>query len=258
MNDKSPFVSVILPVYNGANKVSKAIESVLKQAVDFELLVIDDGSIDSSAEVVESYAKVDSRVKLIMLTENQGVAAARNKGIECSQGKYIAFVDADDSWHENKLKYQISQMEQNNWKLTYTIFDRVSDTGKLINTISPRERASYNNMLLNNSIATSTACIVAEVAKKLKFRQIGHEDYVFWMNSLKEIDFAYRVDSDMPLVQYAVSKSSLSSNKVKAIFWQWKNYRYNLELPLIKSLYCFSVYVSLAIFKRVSGKCQFL
>lgn len=253
MSDKSPLVSVILPVYNGANMVSKAIESVLKQTVDFELLVIDDGSIDRSTEVVESYSYVDSRVKLIVLPDNQGVAAARNKGIECSQGKYIAFVDADDGWHENKLQYQISQMEKNNWKLTYTIFDRVSETGEFINTITPRERASYNNMLLNNSIATSTACIVADVAKKLKFRKIGHEDYVFWMDSLRVIDFAHRVESDMPLVEYAVSKSSLSANKVKAILWQWKNYRYNLGLPLLKSLYCFSMYVSLAIYKRVTG-----
>lgn len=253
MSEKSPLVSVILPVFNGANVIGKAIESVLKQTCDFELLVIDDGSSDCSVKVVESYSRSDSRLKLILLPENQGVASARNKGIECSQGKYIAFLDADDCWHENKLQYQIAQMKRNNWKLTYTIFDRVSEAGKLINTISPRERASFNTMLLNNSIATSTACIDAETAKKFKFLKIGHEDYVFWMNSLKDIDFAYRIVSDSPLVQYTVSKNSLSGNKFEAVLWQWENYRRHLKLSLIKSLFCFFMYVLLAIFKRVAG-----
>lgn len=253
MSNSLPLVSVVLPVYNGANTISKAIESVLNQTVPLELLVIDDGSVDDSIKVVQSYSNVDSRVKFIPMSENQGVAEARNKGLECSQGKYIAFIDADDCWHKNKLLLQISQMEENNWKLSYTTFKRVSDSGKLINIITPRKRASYNNMLLNNSIATSTACIIADVGKNLRFRKIGHEDYVFWMNSLKQIDFAYCVVSDMPLVEYTVSKNSLSANKLKAILWQWKNYRYNLELPLVKSVYCFSVYVFLAVFKRFTG-----
>lgn len=253
MNHVLPLVSVVLPVYNGANKISKAIESVLCQTIDFELLVIDDGSVDDSINVVKSYTKIDSRVKLITMSQNHGVAVARNKGLECSQGKYIAFIDADDCWHKNKLLLQISQMEENNWKLTYTTFKRVSDSGKFINIISPRKRSSYNNMLLNNSIATSTACILADVGKKLRFKKIGHEDYVFWMNSLKQIDFAYCVVSDTPLVEYTVSKSSLSANKLKAILWQWKNYRHNLELPLVKSVYCFSVYVFMAVLKRFTG-----
>ena len=248
---KSPLVSVILPVYNGVNKINRAIDSVLRQSVDFELIVIDDGSNDNSVEVVGSYAKADKRIKLICLPINKGVSNARNKGIENSLGRYISFLDADDYWHDEKLSFQISQMEENNWKFTYTIYDRVTENGELINTVLPIRCVDYKKMLLNNYIATSTACIDSKIAKTLRFRDVGHEDYIFWLNSIQIIPNAYCIVSDFSLVKYVVSKNSLSSNKFRAILWQWRNYRDNLGLPLCKSIYYFVSYLLFAIYKRL-------
>ena len=91
-----PFFSVVVPVYNVRQWVGRAIESILAQTFeDFELIVIDDGSTDDSAEVVAQYT--DPRVKLIR-QENRGNGRARNRGIEASTGKWIAFLDADDQW----------------------------------------------------------------------------------------------------------------------------------------------------------------
>ena len=96
-----PFFSVVIPLYNKDKYVARTIETVLKQRfTDFEIVIINDGSTDSSEEIVKSFS--DSRINYF-LTENQGAAAARNLGIEKSTAPYIAFLDADDLWMENHL-----------------------------------------------------------------------------------------------------------------------------------------------------------
>lgn len=92
-----PTVTVVMPAYNSSEYLRESIESVLAQTFkDFELLVIDDGSIDNTPQIVRSYMKRDSRVKLISQT-NQGVSATRNRGISLASSEYIAFIDADDT-----------------------------------------------------------------------------------------------------------------------------------------------------------------
>ena len=92
-------VSIIIPAYNAALFLRFTLESVISQSYDnLEILVIDDGSTDNTVEIASSYAIKDDRIT-ILKQENKGVAAARNRGIECSKGLFIAFVDADDIWH---------------------------------------------------------------------------------------------------------------------------------------------------------------
>lgn len=244
-------VSVILPVYNGAHKISKAIDSVLIQRINFELIIIDDGSTDDIDRVIGDYN--NESINYYKMAMNGGVAEARNFGISKAQAPFIAFIDADDIWLEGKLELQINQMLLNKWSLSYCAFQRISNTGKTLSIVSPRDEVTFDTMLLNNSIATSTACVETKLAKKVLFRKIGHEDYVFWVNILQLIKSGYKVKSDTPLVHYMVSSESLSANKFKAVFWQWKNYRRNLKLPFLKSVYCFSSYVMLAIMKRIVG-----
>ena len=102
MND---LVSIVTPLYNAEKYIGKTIESVLSQSYDdFEMIIVDDLSIDSSREVVKEYAKKDNKIKLIELESNQGAAVARNKGLEMATGRYIAFIDNDDIWEEDKLE----------------------------------------------------------------------------------------------------------------------------------------------------------
>ena len=91
-----PKISVIMPVYNVERYVSKSIESIINQSFnDFELIIVNDGSTDNSKEIIEKYAKLDSRITIIN-KENEGVASARNLGIDRSIGKYLFFCDSDD------------------------------------------------------------------------------------------------------------------------------------------------------------------
>jgi glycosyltransferase involved in cell wall biosynthesis len=102
-----PLVSVIIPAYNAEVFIAKTLESVLSQTYqNIEVLVIDDGSWDQTAEIVKSFAQKDSRV-ILLQQSNAGVAAARNLAIEKSRGEYIAPIDADDIWYPQNLEKQV-------------------------------------------------------------------------------------------------------------------------------------------------------
>ena len=103
-------ISVIIPTFNRASLLKKAIESVLSQTYkDFELIVIDDGSSDETPSLISSYA---SSIKYIK-QNNKGPAGARNVGIKNSSGEFVAFLDSDDWWDKEKLQIQIDKMRKN-------------------------------------------------------------------------------------------------------------------------------------------------
>jgi glycosyltransferase involved in cell wall biosynthesis len=106
MADEQPLVSVILPVYNGARFLRAALESVFSQTYRaFEVIVVDDGSVDESGAIAQSFPEAH-----YIRQENQGVAAARNNGIDAARGEFFAFLDQDDLWTPEKLKVQIDYL----------------------------------------------------------------------------------------------------------------------------------------------------
>ena len=104
-------ISIIMPAYKTERYIAEAIESVLTQSFqDWELLIVDDGSPDDLLSIASSYTQKDSRIK-VFSQPNQGVAVARNKGLELAQGDYIAFLDSDDYWNPLFLEKMIEKME---------------------------------------------------------------------------------------------------------------------------------------------------
>jgi glycosyltransferase involved in cell wall biosynthesis len=105
-----PKVSVIIPAYNRANCIQRAIQSVQTQTCkDVEIIVIDDGSTDNTSEVVKSIP--DNRIRYIGCKANRGAGAARNEGLKAAKGSYIAFLDSDDEWLPEKLARQVERMD---------------------------------------------------------------------------------------------------------------------------------------------------
>lgn len=103
-----PLVSVVIPAYNAARTLEPTVQSVLEQTVqDFEIVIVDDGSKDNTIEVAQSIADSDLRVRAIS-QPNGGASSARNTGIKAAQGKYVAFLDADDLWMPRKLEHQLA------------------------------------------------------------------------------------------------------------------------------------------------------
>lgn len=115
-----PTASVVIPTYNRAEVLPRAVNSVLNQRFeDFELIVVDDASTDSTNEVIKSFS--DGRLTYIRHQTNKNGSAARNTGISAASGEYIAFLDSDDEWHPNKLKAQIDQLQKrsDDWIANY-------------------------------------------------------------------------------------------------------------------------------------------
>lgn len=113
-------VSIITPCYNSERYIKQTIISVQNQTLsDWELIVVDDGSTDNSANIVSQISEIDNRIKLIK-KENGGSASARKLGLSLARGKYIQFLDADDTIDPNKLQYQVTLMDQKHLDVTYT------------------------------------------------------------------------------------------------------------------------------------------
>ena len=109
----NPIISVIAPVYNVEQYIGKSIESVLTQTfIDFELILVDDGSTDNSLDICKQYASSDKRIR-VMTQDNSGPALARNKGLQLAEGSCVCFIDSDDYWDSDMLAYLYSLLQDN-------------------------------------------------------------------------------------------------------------------------------------------------
>jgi glycosyltransferase involved in cell wall biosynthesis len=117
---EAPVVSIIIPAYNASRYIEETILSVQCQFVqNWELIIVDDGSTDNQNDLIERLTADDPRIRLVMQT-NRGVSAARNKGLELSNGRYIAFLDSDDIWLPNNLSEKLLKFEQGDFGLVHS------------------------------------------------------------------------------------------------------------------------------------------
>jgi glycosyltransferase involved in cell wall biosynthesis len=182
----SPLVSVIIPTYNYAAYLHKAVDSVLEQTLtDHEVIVVDDGSSDDTAEVVQSYT--DPRVKYIHQT-NKGLPSARNTGIHASSGKYLAFLDADDAYHPEKLAVQVNLLEQNpKAGLSYSSRITVNPLGQPISLQRAPLHVGLEELVLDYLFAPSDVVMYREWAER-----VGFFDESFVLNS-EDLNFNLRL-----------------------------------------------------------------
>lgn len=150
----TPKVSFIIPCYNQAAYLPKAIASIQAQTFgDWECIVVDDGSTDNTAKVAANIALNDSRIRLLQKT-NGGSASARNLGLQESQGEYIHFIDADDLIDSHKLEIQLTFMEEKQLDMSYTAFCFLNQDGKTSKLLYARlnERTILTHWGLGSSI----------------------------------------------------------------------------------------------------------
>lgn len=233
----TPLVTVIMPVYNAERYMEQSIESIIAQTYQkWELLIVDDGSTDSSVQIMQEYCSRDRRIQMILSTGNEGVASARNKGIQAAKGEYIAFLDSDDLWKAEKLEIQIHYMQEHNCGFVYSAYDVIDEKNVYQKTITPYwDKVSYKKLLNTNIIACCTAVIKSEYIKDNLMPQLKHEDYATWLNILKNHQLTAECVPGI-LASYRLVKGSVSSNKIKTIGWNWKIYRYNQQLGFLRSV----------------------
>lgn len=244
-------VSIITPAYNAAAYIAETIASVFAQTyTNWEMLIVNDCSKDNTAEIVQSYAAKDKRIKLINLTQNSGAAVARNTVIKNAKGRYIAFLDSDDLWKKEKLQKQIEFIQQNGYAFTYTGYEHFKETKENIhNIVKVSKSLNYKQALKGNQIGCLTVMLDRKQIQNIHFTTQKHEDYILWLNILKQGITAYGIQESLALYRTGNSKS-ISSNKLQSAIWTWKVYRESQRLSFVKSMYYFLYYFIDGILKH--------
>ena len=234
-------VSIVTPMYNGERFVSQTIESVLSQTYqDWEMLIVDDGSKDNSAAIVEGYAGKDSRVKLIRQS-NGGSASARNHALREARGRYVCFLDADDLWDSTFLEKQLNFLRQKDAGIVYASYRRINERGEeILRPFIVPGRVNYKGLLKTCSISCLTALFDREKTGENFFDESLRslrDDFAFWLTLLKKVDYAY--GNPEILASYRVFSTSTTGNKKKVMKPQFMVYYKVEKLGLVRSVYYF-------------------
>ena len=237
-------VSIIMPAYNAEKTISKSIESVQAQTYkNWELIITDDKSTDSTKNIIQKYAKEDLRVKYFSNnSDKSGAWAARNNSLKNVKGRYIAFLDSDDTWLPCKLQDQLVAMRSSGCSASHSAYYRVNKAGNYLGMKKAKKIVSYNDMLRKNHIGNLTGIYDVTKIGVVFQENVGHEDYDMWLRILQKTD---SVGVQESCANYLVQPNSLSSNKLKAATWHYnilkKQPNVNrFKVYLLFICYCFS------------------
>lgn len=282
-------VSIIVPVYRAAGYIAETIRMVNEQTYpEWELLLIEDGSPDESAEVIrdelrdwrrstepgekstleksgretgeavwfrsaEEYAdEAGHRILLVCKERNEGAARARNTGLDLARGRYIAYLDADDVWYPGKLEKEIRFMQDKQAGFVFTAYEfgdeQARPTGKVVHVPS---ELTYRQALSRTVIFTTTVLLDRKVIpfELMKMPVVESEDTAAWWQILRAGHRACGLDE--VLAVYRRPAKSLSSNKLTAIRRIWNLYRRQEKLSVAASLRYFIPWAYRATMRRL-------
>ena len=255
---RPPTVSVVMPAYNSREFIGTAIASVVSQSfTDWELLVVDDGSSDGTPEVVAAAARNDSRIRLIALAVNSGnrPAIPRNCALRAATGRFIAFLDSDDSWRPAKLARQVALMDAHpGLVLSYVLFDVIGMDGRVtgpypVASRRPRGRA-FSSLYMYSTVSNSAMMLPRALLDRvgmLDESPLIVEDLDFWLRiaTLGPIDFV-----DDSLVSYRQRKASHSSGFLGPWQRMYAVFRRHRHTAGIRLFITASAYQAMALAKR--------
>ncbi|EIA20271.1 glycosyltransferase family 2 protein [Listeria fleischmannii] len=243
-------VSIIMPAFNAEAHIETAIMSVCDQTFsDWELHVIDDHSKDRTAEIVKSFH--DSRIFLHSKMTNKGVAHSRNYGLTIAKGRYIAFLDSDDIWKPEKLRFQLENMKKNNLSLCYSAYEVIDTSGeKITGFVKVPKKITYRKLLKNTIIGCLTVVIDTKKTGPIQMPLLeGAEDTATWLAILKQ---GHRAEGVLTsLAYYRKGNTSLSSNKLTMAKHIWTVYRKEQQLSLLQSIWNMPFYFYNGFFKHI-------
>lgn len=241
-----------MPSYNASRFIAESINSVLLQTYsNWELLIVDDCSKDNSAEVAQGFVNIDERIKVFVLKKNVGAAAARNVAMKHAKGQYIAFLDSDDVWSDNKLKKQLDFMKQNAYAFSFSDYYVMEEDGKRTgNIVRVPASLSYHQYLRNTIIGCLTVIIDRKQTGDFRMPLIkSSHDMALWLLIMKKGFKAYGMKE--VLAGYRLVSTSNTAKKWKAAKDVWKVYRQIEGLSVFYATYCFCGYALHAVLKRI-------
>lgn len=217
MRSSQPAVSVVIPTYNRAMVLPRALGSVFSQSYqDFEIIVVDDGSTDNTTSLLNHYLDVTRGKCRSIKLEHTNAAFARNCGIENARGKYIAFLDSDDEWHSEKLAKQVNYLQNSTAALVHTGRTLVQEAGNQRSRIEsyPQKLAENRAALLHG---TANICMTV-MARREIFTQVGLFDTT--LVTTQDLDLWLRIAKcfeigliDEPLMKsHKLADSNMATN----------------------------------------------
>lgn len=253
---KKPLISIVIPAYNAEKYVAGTLDSIRNQTYrNFEVIIINDASTDATEEIIKMYCKKDSRIQNYSNYSNSGVAYSRNLGASKANGDWIAFLDSDDMWREDKLQKQVDLLLKEDGKpiILYTASSFIDENNKISDyVLEVPTMIGYKELLKQNVISCSSVLIKKEVIQCMKMEKDNvHEDFLFWLKVLKTYQTcAYGINE--PLLIYRISRNSKSGNKIKAAQMTYRVYQY-IGLNLFQRFYymCYYIIRSLKKYKNI-------
>lgn len=235
-------VTAIIPAYNAENYVEEAILSVLGQTEKCKLIVVDDASKDGTLSIAKKYnAEYPDQIQIIEKTQNEGVSAARNDAVRMADTDFVAFLDADDWWSQDKIELQLALVREKGVLACYSGRELMNEDGASSQKIvRVPESISYKELLKGNVIPCSSVLIKRDVALQYPMEHDElHEDYITWLMMLKNnVSF---VGIDKPLLKSRLSDDGKSRNKWKSAIMTYKVYRH-IGISMPKAVWCFIHY----------------
>lgn len=232
-------------MFNSENYISETINSIINQTyTNWELLLVDDKSTDSTLEVIQPYLNNYSNIKLLKNEVNSGAAISRNKGINEAKGDFISFLDADDLWKPNKLEVQLAFMETEGCDVSFGSYDLIDEEGASLNKkICAIKVLSYDKLLKSNYIGNLTGiynkkAIGVITTPDLRKRQ----DWLLWLFAVKKSGRPAKGVQES-LAYYRVRNNSISSNKINLLKYNYLVYNKGLGFSKLKSVYSMIIFL---------------
>ena len=246
-------VSVIMPYYNKKNYFLKSINSVLNQTyINLEILIIYDDQNRNDLKYIKSCIKNDLRVQIIFNDNNKGVAYSRNKAIALAQGEYIAFLDCDDYWENNKTEVQLNFMLTHDYHFSHTTYQVLNYNGKIVSTIRARETLKYEELFRSCDIGLSSVILKRKLLSDMKFPKLKtKEDFVLWLSLAKKS--VGLVGLDKPLMFWRQTPNSLSSSIFQKLKDAFKVYHLYEKKNFFYSIFCVIRLSTYALFKKINS-----
>ncbi len=237
-----PEISIITPCYNAIQYLPTTAQSVLNQTYkDWEWIICDDGSTDGTSVFLEELEKSNSKIKVRRSTGKTGPSQARNLCIRWAQGRYLAFIDADDLWVPEKLEWQLEFIKSHGSALCCTYYRNMDSSGMLLSAPIKFPLKTTNRILMGSSVGCLTMMVDRSQVGDIVFKDKPIEDFLLWCELTSR---GFVVDC-MPkeTAFYRLVPRSRGRNKFKIMVQRWELLRSELGLRGLERGFYFFIYV---------------